>query len=84
VFRLSFAFVTEDFETPNWTAERLYNEFYVLEQKLKEFHGKFYSGHRLPCLVMLLVIIRVFIVAHVQVTLKIVTCRQKKTIFYAT
>ncbi len=28
-------------ETLNWQVERKYNEFYVLEQKLTEFHGEF-------------------------------------------
>ena len=31
---------SDDFERSHWLVPRLYNEFYVLEQKLKEFHGK--------------------------------------------
>ena len=31
----------DDFEESNWSVGRRYNEFYVLEQKLTEFHGEF-------------------------------------------
>ncbi|ELT98993.1 hypothetical protein CAPTEDRAFT_203562 [Capitella teleta] len=31
----------DDFEACNWTIERKYAEFYVLEQRLTEFHGDF-------------------------------------------
>ncbi|KAI0214870.1 Sorting nexin-14 [Lamellibrachia satsuma] len=33
--------IEDDFEPSRWTVERRYNEFYVLEQKLTEFHGEF-------------------------------------------
>ena len=34
-------YVADDFEKSNWQVYRRYNEFYVLEQKLTEFHGEF-------------------------------------------
>ncbi|KAK2154419.1 hypothetical protein LSH36_269g07049 [Paralvinella palmiformis] len=37
-----------DFEASNWTIERRYPEFYVLEQKLTEFHGEFEEIHLPP------------------------------------
>ncbi|XP_074646069.1 sorting nexin-14-like [Tubulanus polymorphus] len=31
----------DEFQSSNWTVNRRYNEFYAMEQKLREFHGEF-------------------------------------------
>ncbi|KAK7112643.1 sorting nexin-14-like isoform X2 [Littorina saxatilis] len=40
--------VPEQNSKSNWTVARRYNEFYVLEQKLTEFHGDFVKDCQLP------------------------------------
>ena len=39
--------LVDDFEDSTWQVGRRYNEFYVLEQKLTEFHGEFEDA-RIP------------------------------------
>ena len=40
--------LSDDFESSNWRVERRYPDFYVLEQKLVEFHGDFEGTHLPP------------------------------------
>ena len=38
---ISHSIADDNYEPSNWQVERRYHEFYVLEQKLTEFHGEF-------------------------------------------
>lgn len=45
---ITFIFIENKNSKAKWNVERRFNDFYILQSKLAEFHGDFEDGTQLP------------------------------------